>query len=400
MNTKKISIGLLVLVLILGSGIFFYSHIVKKESMRNATAPISQLSSITSAEEQEVVKIIRPTSGYGAKRATTAKNQEALLNFIQKQMTSEFGIYTNFLDTDENQDVATGHEVLSESAGLLLRYSALAKDKKLFDQTWSKALKVFNDQDQFSYRFSPKKKKLYPVNAVVDDLRLVRGLFEGNQAFGVKEYSDLGKTYGSRLLTTNIQGDEMVDFHDSQTDQRNQFVTLCYIDLRTLKLLSLPDNEKQTLLTEQERILTGGYLGDTFPLYQTRYDYQKKTYFDSEEINVVESLLTILRLAEVNQAKTESLNFVKQQVANGKLANRYSPTGKVTDTNQSAAAYGIAAMIASEVGDQEFYDLAMDHMEASQINDSASPLNGGYGDVSTQAAFSFNNLIALLTYQY
>ena len=57
-------------------------------------------------------------------------------------------------------------------------------------------------------------------------------------------------------------------------------------------------------------------------------------------------------------------------------------------------------MIASEVGDEELYNRAMDRMEASQIHDPASPLNGGYGDSQTNALFSFNNLIALLAYQY
>lgn len=393
MNSKKISIGLFALALILGIAFFFYFRAHEKTQDTRSANEVSQ------AEVREI-EPIKATSGYGAMRKTSAKNEAALLKFVKDKLTGKAGIYTNFLDTSENQEVATGHEVLSESSGLLLRYSGLAKDRELYNQTWETALKTFDDKGQFSYRFSPKLDKRYSVNAVVDDLRLVRGLFEGDYYFSDKSLGILGEKYGKRLLKTNIEGDELVDFHDSQTDQRNSFVTLCYIDLRTLELIPFETTEKTKLLTQQTAILKDGYLGDDFPFYQTRYDYQKQVYFDSEEINVVESLLTILHLAEVKQANPKSIAFVKEQVMKGSLANRYSKTGKVVDANQSAAAYGIAAMIASEVADQEFYNKAMDQMEKSQIQDSTSPLNGGYGDSATKAAFSFNNLIALLAYQY
>lgn len=177
----------------------------------------------------------------------------------------------------------------------------------------------------------------------------------------------------------------------------NDFITLCYIDLKTISLL--PGNQTK-LLENQTTILQNGYLGDTFPFYKTRFNYSKNDYQDSAEINVIESLLAILHLSEVGLQKQASIDYLKEQVNDGTLSNRYDSKGKPIDLNQSPAAYGIAAMIASEAGDEEFYLTAMNKMETYQIMDEASPLYGGYGDTETNQVYSFNNLIALLAYQY
>lgn len=352
------------------------------------------------AESAPIEMKVKETSKYGAKRQNAKDNEQRLETFITEKLTGEYGVYTNYLDTDQNEEVATGHEVLSESSGLVLRYAALKKDQKLFKETWKKTVATFDEPTQFSYRFSPKQQKRYSVNASVDDLRIIRSLAEAQQFIPDVMSEAIVTEYGSRFYEKMVQQNKLVDFRDSQYDLTNQSITLCYIDLRTLSLLPIEFEDKKALIDAQEMILTEGYLGDQFPFYKTRYDYSQKDYIASEEINVIESLLSILHLSEVGKVKSQSLDFIKENVEKGTLYNRYSKTGEVLDQNQSAAAYGICAMIGSEVGDEELYNRAMDRMEASQINDPASQLNGGYGDSQTNALFSFNNLIALLAYQY
>ncbi|MGL4391332.1 MAG: hypothetical protein ACRCTN_10575 [Carnobacterium maltaromaticum] len=352
------------------------------------------------AESSPVEIKIKKTNQYGANRKGAKDNEQKLETFVAEKLTGDYGIYTNYLDTDQNEEVATGHEVLSESAGLMLRYAALKQDETLFKKTWEKTVATFNESTQFSYRFSPKLQKRYPVNASVDDLRIIRGLAEAQQFIPGATSENLVTQYGSRFYKKMVNQNKLVDFRDSQYDITNKSITLCYIDLKTLSLLPIAVEDKKALIDAQEMILTEGYLGDQFPFYQTRYDYTQKAYIASEEINVIESLLSILHLSEAGKTKSQSIAFIKENVEKGTLYNRYSKTGEVLDQNQSAAVYGICAMIASEVGDEELYNRAMDRMEASQIHDPASPLNGGYGDSQTNALFSFNNLIALLAYQY
>lgn len=346
--------------------------------------------SIIMKEEQE----IKPKNHFGTK---DNQHEQALIQFIQTKMTSEHGIVTNYIDTDQTAETATGHEILSESAGLMLRYLALSGQKKEFVNEWNLTLKTVDDGTQFSYRYSPKLAKRYDVNASVDDLRILRSLKEAGSKFHDTEYEKDFEKYATRFTKTSIKENELYDFYDSKTKVNNDFITLCYIDLKTLSLL--PGNQTK-LLENQTAILQNGYLGDDFPFYKTRFNYSKNDYQDSAEINVIESLLTILHLSEVGLQKQASIDYLKEQVNDGTLSNRYDSKGKPIDLNQSPAGYGIAAMIASEVGDEEFYLTAINKMETYQIMDEASPLNGGYGDTMTNQVYSFNNLIALLAYQY
>lgn len=51
-------------------------------------------------------------------------------------------------------------------------------EKERFAEEWALAKQTFDMKGGFSYRYSPKQQKLYPVNAAVDDLRIIRALYE------------------------------------------------------------------------------------------------------------------------------------------------------------------------------------------------------------------------------
>ncbi|ANZ98631.1 hypothetical protein BFC22_00315 [Carnobacterium divergens] len=378
--------GLLIIFLVIGLILLVLLPKSSPSQQNNSSSEAS----IIMKEEQA----IKPKNHFGTK---DNQHEQALNQFIQTKMTSEYGIVTNYIDTDQVAKTATGHEILSESAGLMLRYLALTGQKKEFGNEWNLTLKTVDDGTQFSYRYSPKLAKRYDVNASVDDLRILRSLKEAGSKFHDIEYEKDFEKYANRFIKTSIKENELYDFYDSKTKMNNDFITLCYIDLKTISLL--PGNQTK-LLENQTTILQNGYLGDTFPFYKTRFNYSKNDYQDSAEINVIESLLAILHLSEVGLQKQASIDYLKEQVNDGTLSNRYDSKGKPIDLNQSPAAYGIAAMIASEAGDEEFYLTAMNKMETYQIMDEASPLYGGYGDTETNQVYSFNNLIALLAYQY
>ncbi|SBO18549.1 conserved exported hypothetical protein [Carnobacterium divergens] len=377
--------GVLIILLVMGLIVLLPAKSTPSSQKKSS----SEVASIM--KEQEEVK---PKNHFGT---NNNQHKQALLQFIQNKMTSEHGIVTNYIDTNQTEETATGHEILSESAGLMLRYLALSGQKKDFNHEWDLTLKTVDDGTQFSYRYSPKLAKRSDVNASVDDLRILRSLKEAASKFHDTDYEKDFEKYANRFTKTSIKKNELYDFYDSKIKVNNDFITLCYIDLKTISLL--PDNQTK-LLENQLTILENGYLGDGFPFYKTRFSYSKEAYQDSDEINVIESLLAILHLSEVGLQKQASIDYLKEQVNDGTLSNRYDSQGKPIDLNQSPASYGIAAMIASEVGDEEFYLTAINKMETYQVTDGASPLNGGYGDTVTNQVYSFNNLIALLAYQY
>lgn len=326
-------------------------------------------------------------------------HREETEHFVLSSMYGPYGVYTNYQESGESDAAASGHEVLSESAGLLMRYDVLMDRKDAFQAEWDLAKQVFELSSSFSYRYSPKQDKKYTINAAVDDLRMIRALYDAGERFKSPVYTELADTYGKRLYNFNIKNGKLYDFYDDTYKVTNNFVTLCYIDLATLKRLPLPSKEQEALISNMQEIVQQGYLSDTFPFYETRYDYATGTY-QSEGINTVESLLTILSLAEAGVQQPASIAYLKDQVKGGTLYGKYDKKGKPQNQIQSTAIYAIAALIGSALEDADLYGDSIKQMEKYRVVDKDSPLFGGYGDTASNQAYSFDNLMALLAYAH
>ncbi|MGE7613759.1 MULTISPECIES: glycosyl hydrolase family 8 [unclassified Paenibacillus] len=322
-----------------------------------------------------------------------------LEQFITSKLTGEYGVYTNFIETDQSAEAASGHEVLSESASLRMLAAVRSGQQERFAEQWQLAKQTFDINSGFSYRYSPKQQKLYPLNAAVDDLRMIQALYEAGEKFGDKRYTAEADKYGERLYDYNVKDGKLYDFYDMEYSSTNTFVTLCYINLGTLRKMSIPSQFSKKLTNDLNVILENGYLSDEFPFYETRFNYESGKY-SSENINTVESLLSILALAEVGQQKATSIDFIKQQVEAGTLYGQYSREGKPLNDIRSTAIYAITAMIGSEIGDESLHHKSIERMNEFRVTDVDSPLYGGFGDVASGQAYSFDNLMALLAYVY
>ncbi|WP_459954284.1 hypothetical protein [Paenibacillus pini] len=353
---------------------------------------------VTACEKTPANASLEPKILYGDTFSMQGK-REKLHQFVIKSLSGPDGVYTNYLDTDQSADVATGHEILSESAGIMMRYYALTKQKEAFEAEWVRTKKNFNLNTGFSYRYSPKQGKKYPLNAAVDDMRIIRALHEGAASFKDSRYTKEADTFGSRFYQYNVKNGYLYDFYDENYKITNSFVTLCYVNLQSLQELPISSTEEQQLMKNMQDIIRNGYLSDDFPFYETRYQYDTKSY-SSDHINTVESLLTILELAEVQQQNPASIRYLKEQVKAGTLYGQYTRDGKPTNDIQSTAIYAIAAMIGSELKDRSLYEDSIGRMNEFQVKDESSAFKGGFGDTASKQAYSFDNLMALLAYAY
>jgi hypothetical protein len=333
--------------------------------------------------------------------APVTRTQEVkdLEQFITSKLTGEYGVYTNLIETDQSAEAASGYEVLSESASIQMLASVRSGQQERFMEQWNLAKQIFDIHSGFSYRYSPKQQKLYPLNAAVDDLRIIQALYEAGEKFSDTGYTAEADKYGERFYNYNIKNGEVYDFYDMEYSSTNTFVTLCYINLGTLQKLSIPSQFSKMLTDNMNEILENGYLSDEFPFYETRFNYETGKY-SSENINTVESLLSILALAEVDQQKSTSIDFIKQQVEAGTLYGQYSREGKPLNDIRSTAIYAITAMIGAEIGDESLYHTSIKRMNEFRVTDAGSSLYGGFGDVASGQAYSFDNLMALLAYVY
>lgn len=349
-------------------------------------------SASTAASSSPSQAPVRPPEG------NTADIQK-LYSFIDKQLTGPYGVYTNLLETDQSAEVATGHEILSESASLMMLSAVRNRDAERFAGEWELAKRVFAMEGGFSYRYSPEQEKQYTVNAAVDDLRMIGALYEAGEVFDNQEYKDEAAEYSRKFYNNNVKDGYMFDIYDNYYHSNNGFITLCYINLSILRNLSISSESKGILLHNMSEIIEGGYLSDSFPFYETRFDYTSGAY-SSDGINTVESLLSILNLTEVGRQNPESLRFIREQVAAGTLYGQYTRDGEPANDIRSTAIYALAAMIGAAAGDDALYADSIQRMNEFRVTDPASPLYGGFGDTNTGQAYSFDNLMALLAYSY
>ncbi|WP_047999794.1 hypothetical protein [Lactiplantibacillus herbarum] len=344
------------------------------------------------APKTEPTTFVRSTTLH---TATDQRNQQQLANFIKTKMATSQGIYTNYVDTTKRQTAAaTGHEMLSESAGMWLTYLAQHHQYKAFRTFYQATVKTFGDNGQFSYRYDPRTKKKFAVNATLDDLRIIRALNLYDALTKTKHYQQTAANHFAALSQGAIKNGQLTDFYDVQTKQAATTLSLAYVDLKALHYYENQTTKQKQAYQQQLKVIQNGYLGDVFPLYAASYNRDTKAY-SAKNLNTSEALEVLLHLAEVGKLKAASLSWLQQQVANKDLANSYSTAGSVVDSGSSVANYALAAMIFSLEKDQAHYRQAMQLVWAGQVVQKTSAIYGGIGDAKTLQSYSYSNLTAL-----
>ena len=320
--------------------------------------------------------------------------------FIEEKMIIQGnGIMTNYLEQESKYEIATGSEILSESQGLAMKYYLELKDKEKYDDLLEFIKQHLNKQEGISYRYNVEENENWTMNAAIDDLRIIGSLLDAYEIFGKYKYIELANEWGSRLYNTNVIENSMHDFYDWKSSAVNEFITLSYIDLNTLRKMAINDKRWDSVQKNMETILLGGYISDDFPMFKEKYNYSNGEYEFNQSINMLDSTLIALNLARVNRIPEKTLEFLKQKVENGELYTDYSVSGELISNKESTAIYAICAIIANEIGDEEFYKNSIEQMNRFQVLNNTSEIYGAFGDQNTLKVYASDNLIALLAYR-
>lgn len=307
--------------------------------------------------------------------------------FIRNQMMKNGGIYTGYLKTDGSRELAGGHEVLGESEGLMLRYAVQADDKELYREIKEYIASTLQQENYLSYRVDQEGTPM-AVNACVDDLRIIRGLFEGGD-------QELALQYAKQLKSTNLKKGLLVDYYTADNKKSSDEMTLCYGDLIAMDYLAGQNEEWKEIQKKTEEVMLGGYLGDSFPFFQTRYQVKKKEY-KSDTIFMVEALLTAYHLAEAGKCPQATIDWLEQTLNNGEVYGKYTITGEPVDKVESTAIYAICVLIGQQTGNKEIVQNASERLKSFQVMEKESEVYGAFADSATLSVHSFDNLMALL----
>ena len=328
-------------------------------------------------------------------------SDNATLEFLQDcMMDDKGGIHSTYDEKAENADAS---DILSESQGAMLEYAYEANNQALFNQTLA-----YIDTTLLSAKgltaWTNSNGNPSAVNALIDDFRIYRSLYNANEKWSgydsdLAKYESAIKTYGINDIST-ADNFNYVDFYDTDSKEYAKRFTLCYADLAAMKILSGKDVSLQTAYDNAVKIVTEGQISESFPLYYSYYDYDKKEYNDVE-LNSAEAMVTLLHLSEAGMLPESSLNWIRTQMENSGVKARYHVNGKVVEgyNYDSTAVYAIIAMIANNEGDTALRSQALKKMEKMRINDTRLCYNGAFGNTDGTGISSFDQIMPLLAYQ-
>ncbi len=333
--------------------------------------------------------------------AAGGRQEERCLSFIETALSSKNGIFTNFLDDGEIRAWATGHQVLSESEGLMMLYAVQSGDKRLFDRHLKIVKSMLLDDGVIAWRVGKEGELITKASAFIDDIRIIRALFFAYDRWGDNEYITtleelIHKTKKHELTTAGP-----IDYYDAETKMAATTINLSYIDLYTMNLMARTDDDWNKAVNQGVELIKGGFISKNAPFYRKYYDYASKSYSTEAEINIIDYLKVLLHLSEVNLVPKEAIEWLRYQMDNyGALYNSYDvDSGKPCTNFECSASYALGCRIAANTGDVKLYEIMKDKLLTFQIAKQESVLAGAFGDVKTKEVFSFDNLQALLALQ-
>lgn len=322
--------------------------------------------------------------------------------FIDNQLTSAYGgIYTNYQNTAQTGELSTGHEILSESMGLLLEYARLTGDQHLFDQTADYIHDYLLIDNILLWRILEKSDPITDVSATIDDLRIYQTLTLAKKQWPLNDSgNEIFEILENQLPTKGFHNSYLVNYYSSARPTEDKTVEIAYINLAAIKSLAAAKTDLSAAVETNRQLLLGSFISETLPLYHKSYDPQKGSYNNADgKINILDSLMVMQNLAEAGVYSPQSIAWLEEQTLSGTLYSYYDPdTGIALDNQESSAAYGIAAQIGAALGNEFLTSNALTQLKKHQVTDQHDPFYGGFG--YNNNAYSYDNLQALLGLVY
>jgi hypothetical protein len=320
--------------------------------------------------------------------------EEILEAFILSDLSSPLGgIYTNYLPTEEQSQLATGHEILSESIGLMMLAAYYKNDQLLFDH-YSDYLDQYMllESGVYAWRIREANLNNLPANATIDDLRIGKAYYLAYEKWGQDAYLQRSQ----RIAHTLMDG-AVVDQVLRNYNQGDALVDLSYLDIETMTFYANFDEEWIGVKRKSLALIEDAYLGDDFPFYPKVYHADRQSYVAAEEINMIDALLVVLHLSEEGRVAPNTMTWLKSAMEEDKVYSSYRyGDWQPVNRGESTAVYAIIMRIADNMEDLDLYHLAAAKAVDFQVTNETSKLYGAFAFEETLEVFSFDQLQMLL----
>lgn len=326
------------------------------------------------------------------------KEEELLENFINEDLMNDSGgIYTNYSNNKTEGDLTKGHDILSESQGMILNYYLYKGNEEAYINSFNYIKHNMMLKDGLiSWRIENNIPS--EVSATIDDLRIARSLIIAGEEFNDLKYRYYGLKIANGIKKKLVTDNRLIDFNDGYG--KSNITTLCYLDLYGMKLLSLFDDSWNDIYSKSLDIINNGFISNSLPLYKKFYDGSNGSYDSEENVDTLLSVLVILNKAEANEDISLSVNWLKNRLKEyGYISTTYDINTLEESKVESTSIYANLVQISKVINDRELYEMAMSKMKNFQVLNKESKIYGSFGFEEANEVYSYDNLNALLAFR-
>ena len=190
--------------------------------------------------------------------------------------------------------------------------------------------------------------------------------------------------------------DALVSFANVDGSGRGDRVTLCYLDVETMRALSAYDVRWTAVANRSEAILTDSraLMSSELPLYRASYT-PAKDMFSNAAAQMTEAALTILHAAQISAAGEQTLDWLDAQLGAGAIYAQYASNGQVGYgfRYEAIGSYAVLAQVGAVSGHTELARLSLAKLENRRV--ATGTFAGAYGSVKGETSYTFDELEAL-----
>lgn len=271
-------------------------------------------------------------------------------------------------------------------------YAAQTEDAALFSDAWRYVRDKMTVGGLTVWRIQAGEKAA--ANASLDDLRILRALMEADAVWG--GYEREIRERAAALYTACVVDDALVSFANVDGSGRGDRVTLCYLDVQTIRALSAYDVRWTAVANRSEAILTDSraLMSSELPLYRASYT-PAKDMFSNAAAQMTEAALTILHAAQISAAGEQTLDWLDAQLGAGAIYAQYASNGQVGYgfRYEAIGSYAVLAQVGAVSGHTELARLSLAKLENRRI--ATGTFAGAYGSIKGETSYTFDELEAL-----
>ncbi|UOY87331.1 lipoprotein YdaJ [Bacillus glycinifermentans] len=309
---------------------------------------------------------------------------------------AEYFVYHHLMNDQGliKTDLSDQPVYLSESLGLWMEFLVNRKDGQHFQEQYQRLTESFLMKNGL-VSWEIQNGEASGVNALIDDLRIMRSLDQAAALWGNSQYEQTAQKIGDALKTYNMNNGVFTDFYDSASQAASKDITLSYIMPDALSVLKKNGIIDKETLQRNKNILFSAPLKNGF-LPKT-YNTETKEYSYDSEVNIIDQLYAAWHLRPGDENAAVLADWIIHEFqTNGKLYGRYlADTKKPAVQYESPSVYALAILFLTKQNEDSTVIKAIyERMNDFEILDPTKAYYGGY--MSGNETHSFDNLLPLL----